>query len=411
MILRKFMLSIIALLVLIVAAPAYASSSDIQVFINDKKQQYDVNPIMVNNSVLVPIRPIFNSLQVDFKYDVSTKTITTKHNNATIELQINNPIAKINKENLKLNQPPTIINGYTYVPIRFISESFKAQVTWDSKANVVRITYATKAGIFESITGDDFETYSKLLGTNPLLANDAVEHVIFANKGLEWTKVALHAGADPQLALSYAVTRESKEIVAYILDKKLVSSADSGQFDGVFTYFGLSTPETTIIRLIYKTDELRKLYTFEQTGSAEIAAMLYNYGFRPNSNDILTSIKSYPDAYIAHLDMLLGYDADPNGITAETVLLKNEYHDIHFYPVAYPPNPSSKIPVIETAFRVIAWNPDYYNIDKFDLLVIKYGASLAPLDAKQLDRLIEVISNSDHTALLDKIKKERTERG
>ncbi|MCR8657976.1 hypothetical protein [Paenibacillus endoradicis] len=149
--------------------------------------------------------------------------------------------------------------------------------------------------------------------------------MIYANKGLEWTKVALNAGADLQLALSYTVIRESKEVVAYILDNKLVYPLNSGQFYGVYTYFGLSLPATTITHTIYKTDVNSKLYKYVQTGSAEIAAMLYNYGFRPISYDLLRPIISYPDANIAHLDMLLGYGADPNGITTESVFISDEY--------------------------------------------------------------------------------------
>ena len=56
-----------------------------------------------------------------------------------VTLQINNTIARINDKIVTLDAPPTIINGRTMVPIRFISEAFGATVDWDNATRTVTI--------------------------------------------------------------------------------------------------------------------------------------------------------------------------------------------------------------------------------------------------------------------------------
>ena len=58
----------------------------------------------------------------------------------TIKLVIDNPIAEIDGEEVILDVPPTIINGRTLVPLRFIAESFGAEIVWDGKTRTITLT-------------------------------------------------------------------------------------------------------------------------------------------------------------------------------------------------------------------------------------------------------------------------------
>jgi len=48
----------------------------------------------------------------------------------SIGLQIGNPTAMVNGDVVVLDVPPELVNNRTFVPIRFIAETFGAKVEW-----------------------------------------------------------------------------------------------------------------------------------------------------------------------------------------------------------------------------------------------------------------------------------------
>lgn len=108
----------------------------------------DVAPTIENDRVLVPLRPIGESLDSNVKWIPTTQKVilkryTQKGNDAIIELQINRRQATV-KENgrtkhITLDVPAKIVNGRTLVPIRFISEAFGEIVSWDNANSTVVI--------------------------------------------------------------------------------------------------------------------------------------------------------------------------------------------------------------------------------------------------------------------------------
>ncbi len=66
--------------------------------------------------------------------------------NKWIKLWIGKPIAKVNGVNTPIDSTnskvvPEIINGRTYLPLRFISENLGASVDWDAKTQTITIYY------------------------------------------------------------------------------------------------------------------------------------------------------------------------------------------------------------------------------------------------------------------------------
>ncbi len=57
-----------------------------------------------------------------------------------ISLQIGNEYATVNGEKVKLDSPPVIVNGRTMVPLRFISESIGAEISWQAETKSIHIT-------------------------------------------------------------------------------------------------------------------------------------------------------------------------------------------------------------------------------------------------------------------------------
>jgi len=96
-------------------------------------------PIEKNGRILLPLRGIFEGLGAKINWNNKTKTIEAVKGNITISLQIGRSVSKVNKETKKLDVPATIVNGSTYVPVRFVSEALGADVKYYSSLKLIDI--------------------------------------------------------------------------------------------------------------------------------------------------------------------------------------------------------------------------------------------------------------------------------
>lgn len=154
----------------------------------------DVAPTIENDRVLVPLRLIGENLESDVKWHPTTqkvilKRLTQKGTYATIELQINRRQATV-KENgrtkhITLDVPAKIMNGRTFVPIRFISEAFGEIVSWDDANSTVVIGktyYPPRDHKLLSIhyEGKEFKVHSFQIGDRRMIS------VKDFTKGMGW---------------------------------------------------------------------------------------------------------------------------------------------------------------------------------------------------------------------------------
>ncbi|RLD12215.1 MAG: copper amine oxidase N-terminal domain-containing protein, partial [Caldiserica bacterium] len=97
--------------------------------------------ILPPGRTMVPIRFISEAFGATVGWDGDTRTVTIVWGSTTIKLTIGVYTAKINDKTVKLDAPPIIREDRTFVPIRFISEAFGAQVLWDGTERKVTIIY------------------------------------------------------------------------------------------------------------------------------------------------------------------------------------------------------------------------------------------------------------------------------
>lgn len=104
--------------------------SNIRVILDANSITFSVPPFIVNATTLVQFRPIFKQMGLEISWDEHTRTVTGRKQGVQIELQIDNPIAKVNGKSITLPMAPMLKEGNTFVPLRFISESVEAKVEW-----------------------------------------------------------------------------------------------------------------------------------------------------------------------------------------------------------------------------------------------------------------------------------------
>lgn len=113
--------------------------SAISVFCNDSEISFDQLPFIENDRVLVPMRAIFENLGAEVTWEESTQTITATRENDTIVMQIGNKSITKNDKTIESDVAPRIVGDRTFVPIRVISESLEATVTWDEATKTVTV--------------------------------------------------------------------------------------------------------------------------------------------------------------------------------------------------------------------------------------------------------------------------------
>lgn len=120
------------------------SDGAVTVEINGEALELEREPIMENDRVLVPMRAIFEALGAEVSWDNETNTASAVRGDVSVSITIDRGVMLKNGAEISLDAPARLIDdGYTYVPIRAISEAFGAEVVWDEDSYKVVVTTAT----------------------------------------------------------------------------------------------------------------------------------------------------------------------------------------------------------------------------------------------------------------------------
>lgn len=96
---------------------------------------YDAAPVIRNDRTLVPIRIITEALGGKVDWNGATKEVTLSINDKEIKMTIGKTLEKY-------GVAPVIIDGRTFVPVRFVADELGAEVVWDEATKTVTIKTA-----------------------------------------------------------------------------------------------------------------------------------------------------------------------------------------------------------------------------------------------------------------------------
>lgn len=127
------------------AKPETKKPDGITVMLDGKKIEFDVEPILVKDRTMVPMRAIFEALGAKVDWDDDKQTAFGMNANTVVAFQIdNNKMQKSSvdgkSETIELDVPAMLVNDRTLVPLRAISESFGNKVDWVDETQTVVIT-------------------------------------------------------------------------------------------------------------------------------------------------------------------------------------------------------------------------------------------------------------------------------
>jgi len=145
---KRIILSALVLCILI-AGLLPIQATTIPIYIQGKQVKPDTPPILQNNRTFVPIRYIAESFGAKVNWNEQAQRVTIDSGNTHIVLHIGNRIAQKNGTDIELDVAPFLKNDRTYVPLRFISEALGHYVDWDATEQAV---YIDTDAVYRKIT-------------------------------------------------------------------------------------------------------------------------------------------------------------------------------------------------------------------------------------------------------------------
>lgn len=102
-------------------------------------------PIIRDDRTLLPIRAAAEAMGASVAWEEETQTTVLAKDNTVILLTIGSNIAYLNEEKQTLDIQPIILNDRTMLPVRFIAESFGYDVEWNRTSQTITITKVSQA--------------------------------------------------------------------------------------------------------------------------------------------------------------------------------------------------------------------------------------------------------------------------
>lgn len=109
----------------------HAEQPSISVYVDNNRVIFDQNPVIHGDITLVPIRGVFEKLGAKVDWEQSTQTVKVIKENKAVTLKKGSKDAFINSSLRKLDLEPQLLNNRIMVPLRFISETLDAKVDWN----------------------------------------------------------------------------------------------------------------------------------------------------------------------------------------------------------------------------------------------------------------------------------------
>lgn len=107
------------------------SLDKILVSLNGEFLEFDVDPILVSDRTLVPMRKIFEALKLSVNWNDFTQTATAYDENRAISFTLGSNIAAVNGKDFTIDVAPELCRDRTMIPLRFLSETLGYRVSWD----------------------------------------------------------------------------------------------------------------------------------------------------------------------------------------------------------------------------------------------------------------------------------------
>lgn len=113
------------------------NSFAINIELNGNRLFPDCEPYVQDGRTMVPVSVIAKRIGINTFWDSNSKTVIISNKNTVLSLQIDNPIATVNNNQVILDVPARIKDGRTMVPLSFLASNLGLESSWNSETKTV----------------------------------------------------------------------------------------------------------------------------------------------------------------------------------------------------------------------------------------------------------------------------------
>jgi len=160
-----------ALLTLALSVPCVAQAKTVEFTIGDKtmntatdyvieSQELLAAPFIANDRTMVPVRAVSESFGAKVTWVPETRNIFIQSEDKSITLTVDSAEAQVNGEKVILDAAPTIVGDITFVPVRFVTESMGYYVYFAPSTSSVLVSDAAPVYVNGTpISQEEFDTH------------------------------------------------------------------------------------------------------------------------------------------------------------------------------------------------------------------------------------------------------------
>lgn len=175
--------------------------------VNDTPYSLKTAPIIEDGTTLVGLREIFEILGATVDWNKDTEAIKAKLDDMEISLTVGSKTAKQDGKLVELDAAPKKIDGNTMIPLRFVSETFGAEVAWDETNRMIYIdTNTEKLAEEQEIEPMEYPTLSMNEEGTKITYDQAVERALANSLALENIEESIKISEELQENARDAVT-------------------------------------------------------------------------------------------------------------------------------------------------------------------------------------------------------------
>lgn len=129
----------------------------IEVIFNDEKLDSSASAKLVDGNLMLPMRNYFEILGASIKWVANTREVISYKNNTFIKIKIDSETAFKNGKEFELGSKPMIIGSSTYIPARFISDTFGLKSNYKDSDKTLKLDFVENSIKFNFIKNDYFK--------------------------------------------------------------------------------------------------------------------------------------------------------------------------------------------------------------------------------------------------------------
>lgn len=113
--------------------------SNSKIAVNGTTLDLERTPVLINGRLVVPARTVFSKIGADISWYVEENRLVITKGNDEITMYISNANSFVNGGKKAMEAPPILVDGTVMVPIRFVAETFNMSVGWNGATSLAYI--------------------------------------------------------------------------------------------------------------------------------------------------------------------------------------------------------------------------------------------------------------------------------